>query len=443
MSPSFGWPILLCLLRRALASKEELRMISKVLYPILMILTMLAMVLGCDGEDETIAPSSTPSPELVTITIGNITDETGIYSELMSIANMALEDMVAYYNDNNLIPGVHLDVISYDTEYDPAKIFPGYDWLKEHGADIIWAPLPSQEPSPSSLIESKLIEDGILLFSQEINTSDLHQSGNNYRFGCPSRHQIFTLLDWIRENDPQFPTDHPARVGIARYADDNSKEVLTSIEEYVASAPNDAYLPWVEEYIAYFDFAWRAGAGEVLKDCDYVFVSVPMTYFIKQFESSGYTTNFISLEDNTNVLSFVTEQELWGSIDGMLFCLSHSWWTDDTLMIDLLNDLMNEKHPYQAEDIIEMGGPYLLAIDAYIMLEIIREAAKSVGPENISLQTLKNTAQSFSMSIDGCPYSFSETKRTSNDAVGIYRIDADNKTLIRADPDWVPIMTEP
>jgi len=48
---------------------------------------------------------------------------------------MALEDLVAYYNDSDLIPGVRLEVVVYDGQWDPARDIPGYEWLRGRGAD--------------------------------------------------------------------------------------------------------------------------------------------------------------------------------------------------------------------------------------------------------------------------------------------------------------------
>lgn len=37
----------------------------------------------------------------------------------------------------NFIPGVKLEVIEYDGQFDPAKDVPAYEWLKQHGADLM------------------------------------------------------------------------------------------------------------------------------------------------------------------------------------------------------------------------------------------------------------------------------------------------------------------
>ncbi len=67
-----------------------------------------------DGDDKeataspVILPTESPSPakpvEDVTITIGSVTDKTGMASSALTIVDMALTDVIGYFNDNDLIP---------------------------------------------------------------------------------------------------------------------------------------------------------------------------------------------------------------------------------------------------------------------------------------------------------------------------------------------------
>lgn len=48
-----------------------------------------------------------------------------------------IEDVVRYYNEEAVIPGVKINLVSYDTHYDPARTLPGWDWLKGQGAQFV------------------------------------------------------------------------------------------------------------------------------------------------------------------------------------------------------------------------------------------------------------------------------------------------------------------
>ncbi|MCP4607431.1 MAG: ABC transporter substrate-binding protein, partial [Planctomycetes bacterium] len=126
--------------------------------------------IACESDSEeantepVVQPSSPISSELqepVKITIGNHTDVTGPASNAMEFITMALEDMVEYYNDQDLIPGVKFEVITYDGQYDPARDISGYEWLKEQGADLITTAV-----GPTAMIlKSHLGNDRMALFT--------------------------------------------------------------------------------------------------------------------------------------------------------------------------------------------------------------------------------------------------------------------------------------
>ena len=75
----------------------------------------------------------------VTITVGEITDFTGPSAPACIPMHHALEDLVRYYNDEGLIPGAKLRLISYDTRTDASRYTLAYDWCKERGANIMAA----------------------------------------------------------------------------------------------------------------------------------------------------------------------------------------------------------------------------------------------------------------------------------------------------------------
>ncbi|NQT74268.1 MAG: hypothetical protein HQ553_16105, partial [Chloroflexi bacterium] len=91
-------------------------------------LLLLSLSIGCTSGEPSpsplVRPTATPempeTPPDVVITIGNLSDLTGVSSNAMVYINMALDDLIKYYNENNLIPGVRLNVITYDGQMNPA-----------------------------------------------------------------------------------------------------------------------------------------------------------------------------------------------------------------------------------------------------------------------------------------------------------------------------------
>ena len=90
------------------------------------------------------------------------------------------------------------------------------------------------------------------------------------------------------------------------------------------------------------------------------------------------------------------------------------------------------------------GVGYLSTSCLYQLMNIIKNAAEEVGPENLNSQAVYDAAVTYIESLDGVDrYSFDETKRCSTNYYVIYEADAERKNLFRADPDWIPVITEP
>ncbi|NQT71627.1 MAG: ABC transporter substrate-binding protein [Chloroflexi bacterium] len=403
---------------------------------VLLLVPMLMMACGGSSDDNgdlTLPPDGTETPPLTKITIGNLTDKTGVASNALSVIDKALEDMVEYANEQAMIPGVELDIEIYDGQWDPSKDIPGYEWLREKGADLIWTPVP---PAVETL-QTKVNDDQFVLFAATANI-DLKELAGGYEFslGITPEYEAYTLLKWIVENDPDFPQDRPARIGGASWLDGYSAIWFAAAENYAEVHPDQ--FEWVEGYLNEFSFIWDVEI-EGLKDCDYVFVPTPMHKFVEDYRRAGYTqAKFVGSDVPAAFLGMIDQAELWDEIDGMLFTRSSQWYNEEGLIIDLTNKLLNEEHPSSAEDIRRMGSGYLSGQQIYMMIEIIKNAVETVGPENFNSEALFDAATSFSFTLDGVENfaSFDETKRYAQNYYGIYEARADGENLFRADPEW-------
>ena len=78
-------------------------------------------------------PLSPPTEERVII-LGLLTDLTGAAAYTGKWLKRSVEVWVDYVNTYDPIPGVKLEVISFDHRYEVGKAILGYRWLKEKGA---------------------------------------------------------------------------------------------------------------------------------------------------------------------------------------------------------------------------------------------------------------------------------------------------------------------
>jgi len=90
------------------------------------------------------------------------------------------------------------------------------------------------------------------------------------------------------------------------------------------------------------------------------------------------------------------------------------------------------------------GVGYLAASQWFQVLEIIKDAAETVGPQNIDSEALYNATISYSEMVD-CEerYSYDATKRYSPNYCIIQEARADERNLFLIDPNWLPFEFEP
>lgn len=415
-------------------------------------IVLLLSTTGCNSSDsedngETIStptPSATPTveptggTEPVIITIGNLTDITGPASNPLGVIATALEDMVRYYNENNIIPGVELQIVEYDGQYDPAKDIPGYEWLKGKNADFIFSSVGSVPITLKPLVD----EDKIVVFTM---TPDIHALEPPGYVFCLSNtlgnYQSYTLLNWIAENDPGFPVGRPAKIGGAFWAEAYSQTFLDGMEKYSEVHP-DQY-EWAGGYTTNFSFIWGPEV-EALKDCDYVMPPGPMQHFVKEYRDAGYQARLIGTDFQIAIMKMTDDMDLWDESDKMLLLRTGLWWNEDGEMINLAKQLLYDYHPDKAESLMAEGPGYQSLRGMYIMLEIVKDTVETVGPQNFNSEALYEIAQSFSLTVDGIEnHSYTKTKRTSLNNFGMYELRGPEEDIFRIDPEWIPILYEP
>ena len=118
-------------------------------------------------------------------------------------------DVVKYFNENDLIPGAKLEIIPYDTACDPSKDIHGYEYVRDRGADFIAAGVPSA----SITVKPRVDKDKVVCFSLPASAPMYTPPGYVFCINIPADTSVYTMLSWLAENDPNFPTDRPAKVG--------------------------------------------------------------------------------------------------------------------------------------------------------------------------------------------------------------------------------------
>lgn len=409
---------------------------------VLMVLTgTIACGGGSDDDKGTSTPDETlaPAKDDVVLTIGNLTDYTGVAATAFEIINMAMKDMVEYYNENNLIPGVEVKVIDYDGGYDPSRDIPGWNWLRERGADLIFAGAPHSVITLQSVAD----EEGVMLFSTSIGMDLFAGPGYLFSLGTIPEWEANTLLTWIAENHWDYDANGPARIGGAMWESPYDLAFFDAMEEYAEIHPEQ--FTFVGGFgVPFGTFTWGPEV-DALKDADYVFpCTACLTGFAKEYRNAGGKATLIGNGAHAAFISLVHDARAWDEIDGMLFILATKWWTDNGDMVDMSKDLLHQKHSGSAENIMKSGTGYLTTYMAYVMLEIIANAAEAAGPENIDSEALYDAANSLSIAADGVElYSYvGKTIKSVSNYYMVQEARLDGEDLFPAS-DWLPVVVEP
>jgi ABC-type branched-subunit amino acid transport system substrate-binding protein len=379
-----------------------------------------------------------------TVTIGEIIDLTGPGSPAMRNLHLALQDVIRYFNDEGLIPGVKIKLVSYDDMANPSRAIPGYEWVRERGAKAVVVGYADM----SEILKPFAERDEVPLFAQANTRSLLEDPGWLFGLNAPTDLEIMTLLKWISANDWDYDTEGIPRVGFASWSTVEGIATDKAISEYCQAHPDE--FDYVAQVFApQGTMDWTGSVGE-LKGCDYVYcqgAALAGGAVIKEFAGRGYHTTFIGDSGQASFERFLVDMCGWEALDGLLSTCPAGWWTQPSQVINVAKELLQKYRSAQAEDIMAAGNTYQGGMQAsYVVLEILRDAIAEVGAENIDGQAIYNAAIKYKTEgtiWEGRPQSgYTETHRYIVGAVEVYEWSAANEDLVRV-ADWQTLVEQP
>lgn len=438
---------------------------------LIILLVLIPLMAACDDDDDdgipentttpTIEPTAQPTAEPTAVPtiqptpqettkfkLGNISDITGPAAPALTVVDFALNDLIEHFNGNNLIPGMELEVVTFDSQYDPGRSIPGYEWVLERGADVVVTGLPPV----MATIHPRATEDEVALLSIVVESSALELPTWNFAFSGIPKSYIYTLMNWIQDNDPDFPTDRPARIGgvgmIGPYAQE-----LQAAGEAFANAHPDKW-DWINGYILNWETVTFGPEVEALLDADYIIPPSTGFYagsFMNEYSKAGGDAKFLGTDAHNSYMGMIVDTVGgWDAIDGMLFCVPNRWYNEQSQVTDLMNELLTTNHSSSdAAEYRSSGSAYQGAFHQWwSLLMLIQETSARHGPENVNSQTIYDTATSFSLELEsdggGQRVTFTEEKRAGWDFFGIYRASGADQNLMRIGADdWWPALLTP
>jgi ABC-type branched-subunit amino acid transport system substrate-binding protein len=381
----------------------------------------------------------------VTITIGEITDLTGPASAAAIWSHMTAVDMVRYWNDENIISGVNLKLATWDERFDPSRDMPGYDWLRERGADVIYSLVANFCEALKPFAE----RDKTVICSSGATSPMIEPPGWVFAFSPTYAMDIKTLLKWLSENDWDYSKGVP-KLGLPGWNEPIEVDMNKAIEQYCQDYPGK--FDYVGASLAPVGSMMWYGQVQEMKDCDYVVLASGVYgSFVEQFQGAGYTAKLVGPMAVAAFRGLLVDTLGWESLlDGMISTQVNPWWGegDSYPFIKLAEDILHRYHSdSEADEIIYRGGCSYLGTGQtlYAILEVVKAAVEKVGAENFDGQAYYNVALNYKLSgpvWKGYPqWGFSQTKRCWQDDEMIYRWSAEAKDLVRLS-NFVPLVTE-
>jgi ABC-type branched-subunit amino acid transport system substrate-binding protein len=404
---------------------------TKIAVSCLMILTIVAALsLSCGGGG---------GGEGVTIVIGNLSDMTGPASSALIPINYALQDLAKYYNDNNLIPGVTFKVVSWDSQYNPARDVPGWDWIKSKKAVVAYTALPTTVADLASYAERDQIPLWALSYAEGI----LDPPGWVFLANCPESNLLNPLLQWIPENDPNFPADRPAKIGTAGWDEPYAISARNAIKTYCQAHPDK--WDYVNGYLIPQGGTDWTSVVAGLKNCDYVWppsTGTGVPTFMRQLRDSGWDGTFIGTDAHEAYMNLIIDTMGWAGVDGTLADSPTRWWTEEaqSQIVTLARQLLQANHPDKFNEFVYAGIGYIGGFQqTYAFFDVLKATIDAVGAANFSGQAFYNTAISFSEQWPGYgEWNFTATKRYTWNYVGIYKWEASAQNVVRIVDPWLP-----
>jgi hypothetical protein len=366
-----------------------------------------------------------------TITIGEITDFTGPSAPACIPMHQDMEDLVRYYNDEGLIPGAKLRLVSYDTRTDPARYALGYDWVKQKGAGLILAVVTGSAETIRPFAERDRIPIATVSYSE----AAVEPPGWVFAFCAPFKPQVKTLLKWLSENNWDYTQGIP-KLGHYDWEMPVGLEIEAGIKEYCQAHPDK--FDYVGSFIAPMGSMSAAGEVEKLKDCDYVFGTMfEGSVIMKGFSLKGYHTQFIADSGSFGFYKFMVQSVGWENLDGYITTMVAPFWDEENAAVAFIKEVIGRYHPGKSPE--DMGGAYHGAFFLlYSIFEIVRQAVEKVGADNFDGQAFCDAAVKYSLQYEGFPQCyFTDTVRYLEHECAIYKWSAASEGLIRL-TDWLP-----
>jgi len=330
------------------------------------------------------------------IVIGFIGDLTGPGAFAVKQTLDGQADYIRMLNEEELVPGVYVKYITYDSRGDRGRVQPAYKWLRGQGADLICT-ISGDE---AAILMPTLEADHIAAFTANSSQS-LYAS--EWAFGVlpPPIAQGETIAHWMEEHwDPNQGVAKVGLIGLGPLT--ISREILESIQEWCAATPG--FVLAAGELVPYGTVTWAAEIAH-LRDCDFIVntaIGSSMATFERDISASGWQGTHVGCMESfmafwTLVRTAVSPDDL----DGAIASDPGAHWNDNVPFINQCKEYTEKYRPSEAEEIFAAVGRIPGWCAGYIIAAAIEKAVVAVGVENVDSQAIRDALVGTDIDVEG------------------------------------------
>jgi len=312
---------------------------------------------------------------------------------------VGITDYLKMTKEENPVPGVEVDLMTYDTRSEPARVVVGYNWLKDRGAALM-----SCAPQDYEILVSQAEADKMPFFIASTLLANLASEWCISEYGAPES-QLEIVFDWIMDNW-DVGTQGKCKIGFIGLAGVPFYEAQRDkVLEIINANPDKLELVGVE-MAPTTTTQWASEIGK-LKDSDYINGSMtgpPLASFLIEARQRGYDKGLVGpLETWMAFWGLVKGVVPEADLDGVICGFNSVWWTDGGgAFMDELKEHLEKYH--SAAEIAEYheGTGYLNGWAYGMMLiDSLRRAADKVGGENVTGMDVFNALKEMDLTVPG------------------------------------------
>ena len=349
---------------------------------LVVLLAAVPVLGGCAGGEEAANK----------VVIGFMGDFTGPAAATCKELHKALTDHLKMVKEDDPIPGVDVELITFDTRMEYSRVNQGYEWLRGRGADIFL----NFNPIMQEMILENHQQDGIATICF-VSTPELISQDWSYSFSGHYPWEAEAIIKWITEDWAERPTGRPAKVGLVGISGYGSTDQVS--EKLNQLLEDGTYEFELAEQVGLPTTGYWTAEVDALDESDIIIVNSvgpQAASFVRDAVAKGYDGALIGTS-----IAFLGFWDLikgavesLDDIDGALSIHAHTVWTEDASFMDRVEASLSRFRESEAEELMK-GTSYMTGIElGMILVDTIRRAVAEAGADEVDAGALNDAMAS-------------------------------------------------